>query len=201
MLPTGPGFLFWFTDFQKIQKFSRAADRKMWFPRLPPLHMKIDVLVHHTAAKGNVQLHQVPVNRLRLLPLLEYHDSHFVPQLWTEIILQPRPHAANQETVYAQCIIRKERQSLSYTVLMPQNRSFARLLRLRMTGERFLMEDRLAPGDAAVSLRVASPPHRPHAAEQILRSPMAAQDDRWVIFEGRSSCSGRCGNRPCVATG
>jgi len=46
-----------------------------------------------------------------------------------------------------------------------------------------LREDRLAPGDAAMSLRVATGKHRSEAAEQILCSPMAAQDDREAVFD------------------
>jgi len=42
------------------------------------------------------------------------------------------------------------------TATMPQNRSFARLRLIRMTGGRFLIENSLAPGDAAMGLRVAA---------------------------------------------
>ena len=44
------------------------------------------ILVVHVAAKGFVQLHQVLVDRFRLLPLLEYHYPYFVPHPWAELI-------------------------------------------------------------------------------------------------------------------
>ena len=58
-----------------------------------------DVLILHIAAKGNIQLHQVLVNRPRLLPLFEYDYSYFVSQPWAEIILQPLLHAADSEII------------------------------------------------------------------------------------------------------
>ncbi len=50
----------------------------------------VNDLARHVAAKGNVQLHQVLVNRLRLLPLFEYYYSHFVPQPWNSCYLFPK---------------------------------------------------------------------------------------------------------------
>ena len=59
-----------------------------------------DVLVGHVAMQFVVQPHQISVNRLRLLPLFEYHHSHLMPHPRSEVISQPSLHAADSEVVY-----------------------------------------------------------------------------------------------------
>ena len=63
-------------------------------PAMARICSHIHCLIRQATFTFLIQLHQISVNRLRLLPLFEYHYSHLVPHPRAKLISQPNLHAA-----------------------------------------------------------------------------------------------------------